>query len=193
MRHFRPLAILPFLALALGVGASPARSADAPAWKLDPDKSHIRFTGTQMRVPSKGEFKKFKADIRFDPENLAGSKVVVTVETASARTGNGKIDKELRRELWFQVDKYPTATFTVSKFVAKGDGSYDAVAQLKIRDQTKEVTLPFKLEVSGNRAKASGTLMMKRLDFGVGRDEWKDTSIVADEVTVTIEVEAIRN
>lgn len=188
----RQFSTLPFVALALTVAATPAISADAPVWTLDTDKSHIRFTGTQMRVPSKGEFRKFSAQIRFDPENLAGSKVVVTVDTASARTGNRNIDKELKRELWFQVDTYPTATFTVSRFVAKGGGAYDAVASLKIRDRSKEVTLPVKIEISGTRAKVHGTLKINRLDFGVGRDEWKDTSIVANEVTVTIEVEASR-
>ena len=179
-------------ALAAVPFAPPALAADAPAWKLDPAKSHIRFTGTQMRVPAKGEFKKFTADIHFAPDNLAGSKVVVTVETASAATGNRNLDRDLKKKLWFEVAKYPTATFTVTRFVSKGGGNYDAVARLTIRDKTKEITLPFKLEISGDRATLSGELKMNSLHFGVGRDEWKDTSIVAEDVTVRIEIEATR-
>jgi polyisoprenoid-binding protein YceI len=172
--------------------AAMAQKADVPSWKLAPEKSRILFTGTQMRVPAKGEFRKFTADIRFSPDDLAGSKVTVTVDTASARAGNRDVDKELKKELWFQVDKYPTATFEVSRFVAKGDGNYEAIARLTIRDQTREVALPFKLDIAGNTAKAVGELQMKRLDYGVGRGEWKDTGIVADEVTVRIEIEATR-
>ncbi len=188
----KPASLFLFAALAFLPLAGPATAADAPAWQLVPGKSRIQFTGVQMRVPSKGEFKRFTADIRFDPGNLADSKVTVTVETESASTGNDDIDKELKKELWFEVAKYPKATFAVSRFVAKGDGNYEAVARLTIRDKTKDITLPFKLDVSGKTAKVSGELKLNRLDFGIGRGEWKDTSIVANEVVVRIEIEATR-
>lgn len=188
----KPVAFLSLALLAYLPLVGPATAADAPTWQIVPGKSRIQFTGVQMRVPSKGEFKRFTADIRFDPGNLAGSKVTVTVETESASTGNDDIDKELKKELWFEVAKYPKATFAVSRFVAKGDGNYDAVARLTIRDQTRDVTLPFKLVISGKTATMSGDLKLKRLDFGIGRGEWKDTGIVANEVAVRIEIEATR-
>lgn len=185
-------AVLILAATVIYLAAPPAAGADAPVWTLVPEKSRITFTGRQMRAPSTGEFRTFSADIRFDPDNLEGSKVTVTVDTASAAAGNSQIDTELKKELWFEVDKYPKATFEVTRFVAKGGNDYEAVARLTLRDQTKEVTLPFTLEIAGKRAKASGELKINRLDFGVGRGEWKDTSIVANEVVIRIEVEATR-
>ena len=169
-----------------------ARAADAPAWKMDPAKSSITFTARQMRSPAEGGFRKFTADIRFDPANLAGSKVTVVVDMTSAFAGNADVQKELQKELWFQVDKFPKATFEVTKFVSKGGNAYDAVARLTIRDKTKEVALPVTIAISGNTARATGEIKLNRLDFGVGRGEWTNTSIVAEDVTVRIAIEATR-
>ena len=169
-----------------------AHAAEAPAWKMDAAKSSIAFTARQMRSPADGEFKKFTADIRFDPKNLDGSKVTVTIDMASAVAGNADVQKELKKELWFQVDKFPKATFVVSKFVSKGGSAYEAVAKLTIRDKTKDVTLPIKIEISGNGAVATGEIKLNRLDFGVGRGEWTNTSIVAEDVAVRIKIEATR-
>src|SRR6185369_17530280 len=68
------------------VALTVAAVADEPRWTIDAKMSRITFTGWQMGAPSKGEFKKFSADIRFDPANLAASAVDVTIETASADT-----------------------------------------------------------------------------------------------------------
>lgn len=189
-------------ALMLQGGAAPA--ADAPEWTVDPAKSSIVFTGRQMGVPSSGRFKNFNATVKFDPDNLAASAVEVVVDAASADAGNPDIDKELKQPKWFDVARFPTVRFATTAFRAKskdstGNGDYDAVARLTIRDVTEEVVLPFKLEIGPDPADASqliarvaGGLTVSRTKFGVGRDEWRDTKIVGDDVGLKIEVLARR-
>ncbi|HAI28113.1 MAG TPA: YceI family protein, partial [Thalassospira sp.] len=60
------------------------------------------------------------------------------------------------------------------------------------RDVTREVILPFDLEIEGNEAKATGTVTINRTDFGVGQGQWADTSQVGDPVTIEIDIEAKR-
>jgi polyisoprenoid-binding protein YceI len=197
MRRFILRAVA-LTALLLFADAVPA--ADAPEWIVDPGKSSIGFTGRQMGVPSKGRFKAFKASVKFDPDNLAASAVEVIVDVASADAGNPDIDKEIRQEKWFDVARFPTVRFSTTAFRAKGGkGEYEAAARLTIRDVTEEVVLPFKLEIapdSGNpadlTARATGELTISRTKFGVGRDEWRDTKIVGDEVGIQIDVLARR-
>lgn len=197
MRRFILRAVA-LTALLLFSDAVPA--ADAPEWIVDPGKSSIGFTGRQMGVPSKGRFKAFKASVKFDPDNLAASAVEVIVDVASADAGNPDIDKEIRQEKWFDVARFPTVRFSTTAFRAKGGkGEYEAAARLTIRDVTEEVVLPFKLEIapdSGNpadlTARATGELTISRTKFGVGRDEWRDTKIVGDEVGIQIDVLARR-
>ncbi|MGE3988951.1 YceI family protein [Pseudorhodoplanes sp.] len=176
-------------------------AAEAPEWAVDFAKSSIGFTGRQMGVPSKGRFKSFTATIKFDPGNLAVSSVEVIVDAASADAGNPDIDKELKQPKWFDVARFPTVRFVTTAFRAKNaeKGDYEAAARLTIRDVTEEVVLPFKLAITPDPAdpgqlvaRVTGELTISRTKFGVGRDEWRDTKIVGDEVGLTIDVLARR-
>lgn len=180
-----------FFAVFTGI-AAPAVAEDAAAWKADPAKSKLTFTGRQMRVPSTGEFRKFTPVIRFDPKNLAGSKVAVVIDTASASAGNKDIEKELKKPKWFHVEKFPRASFVTTKIVAKGGDKYEATAELTIRDKKRVVTMPFTVKIDGTNARAAGELSIKRLDYDIGIDEWKDTNIVADEVVIRFDLAATR-
>jgi polyisoprenoid-binding protein YceI len=195
-------------AMFAGAAAMPfpdtASAADAPEWTVDSKKSSITFTGRQMGVPSKGQFKGFKAVVKFDPDNLAASAVEVVVDAASADAGNPDIDKELKQPKWFDVARFPTVRFVTTGFRAKskdnaGKGDYEAAARLTIRDVTEDVVLPFKLEIGPDpadpgqlAARMTGALTISRTRFGVGRDEWRDTKIVGDEVGLQIDVLARR-
>lgn len=188
--------------LVLIVDASLA--ADAPEWTVDPARSSIAFTGRQMGVPSTGRFKSFTARVKFDPDNLNASAVEVVVDAASADAGNPDIDKELKQPKWFDVARFPTVRFVTTAFRAKktdssGKGDYEAAARLTIRDVTEDVVLPFKLEIGPDPADANqlvarvtGELTVSRTRFGVGRDEWRDTKIVGDDVGLKIDVLARR-
>ena len=200
--------------LALGMGAMAAlilitfvdpasvAAAEAPAWTTDPAKSSIAFTGRQMGVPSTGRFKTFTANVKFDPDDLSSSMVDVAVDAASADTDNPDIDKELKQPKWFDVARFPTVRFVTTAIRSKpgaGNRDYEAVAKLTIRDITEEVVLPFKLEIGadpsdagGLLARVSGELTISRTKFGIGRDEWRDTKIVGDEVAIRIDLLARR-
>jgi polyisoprenoid-binding protein YceI len=185
--------------LAMVLGARAALAADAPAWTVDYAKSSIAFVGKQMGVPSQGKFKAFTAKIAFDPSALAASSVEVTIDTASADAGNPDIEKELKRPNWFDVQKFPTARFITTAIRGKGGDSYEAAAKLTIRDVTEDVVLPVTVEIVPDRADpaqlvahAKGEVTVSRIKFGIGQNEWKDTSIVADAVTIRIDVVARR-
>lgn len=193
----RRRALLCLGALTCVIAASgPAAAADAPEWTVDPKASFIKFTGRQMNVPSDGKFEKFTAKVRFDPANLAGSSVDVTIDTSSARTGNKDMDTTLESELFFEVKRFPTARFVATSFKAKGGNKFEAVAKLTIRGISQDVVLPFTLDISetgGDRvAKVSGKVDVSRTKFGVGRGDWSNTSVIADKVEIEINVLARR-
>jgi polyisoprenoid-binding protein YceI len=175
---------------------SATRAADAPEWTVDVAKSSITFTGRQMGVPSTGKFKTFTARVQFEPTNLEASKVEVLIDPSSADAGNPDIEKELKRPKWFDVAKFPSAKFAATLFRSKGGNVYEAAGQLTLRDVTQDVVLPFSLDIKpeGDQllARATGELTISRLKYGIGSDEWRDTKIVGDEVTIRIDVLARR-
>ncbi|GAA6118448.1 YceI family protein [Acidovorax sp. FG27] len=167
--------------------ASSTLMAAAPAWAqqaLVPAQSEILFVSKQMGVPVEGRFKKFDAQIAFDPAKPATSKIAFTVDTGSATLGVKESDAELPKATWFNVPKFPQATFQSTAIKATGPGKYDVAGKLSIKGATQDVTVPVTLTQSGAITTATGAFGIKRLAFKIGENEWADTSMVADDVQV---------
>lgn len=152
--------------------------------KLIPQNSEISFVSKQMGVPVEGQFKKFDAQISFDPAKLATSKLAFTVDTGSATLGAREIDAELPKAVWFNVPKFPQASFESSTIKAVGAGKYEVAGRLGIKGAVHDVVVPVTLTQAGATTTASGSFVIKRLAFKIGEKEWADTSMVADDVQV---------
>ena len=174
---FAPAVVLSSLALLVAV---PAHAQQA----LQPAQSSIQFTAKQMGVPLEGHFKKFGAQIAFDPAKLATSRIAFTVDTGSATLGSRETDAELPKPTWFNVPKFPQAQFESSSIKALGGGKFDVAGTLTIKGHAQSVVVPVTLTQSGATTTAAGALPIKRLAFKIGENEWADTSMVADDVQV---------
>jgi len=152
--------------------------------QLVPAQSEVQFTARQMGVPLEGHFKKFSAQVAFDPAKLATSKIAFTVDTGSATLGSRETDAELPKPVWFNVPKFPQAQFESTSIKALGGGKFEVAGKLTIKGTAQSVVVPVALAQSGATTTATGTLPLKRLAFKIGENEWADTSMVADEVTV---------
>ncbi|WP_431266460.1 YceI family protein [Roseateles chitinivorans] len=164
--------------------AAPAAAAAAAPAKLIPAQSDIAFTFRQMGVPVDGHFKKFDAQLAFDPKNAAAGKVSLSIELGSATIGDAATDAELVKPDWFDTKKIPTATFQSTSIKTLGGGKFEATGKLTIKGQVKDVVVPVALTQAGGTTTATGSFAMKRLDFKIGEGEWKDTSVVANDVQV---------
>lgn len=171
------------LLLALSLLASLSLPAQAQQ-KLVPAQSEIIFVSKQMGVPVEGYFKKFDAQIAFDPAKPQTSKIAFTVEMASATLGVPEADAELPKAVWFNVPGFPKATFQSSTIKALGAGKYEVAGQLTIKGRANPVTVPVMLTQAGGTTTATGLFTIKRLAFAIGENQWSDTSMVADEVQV---------
>ncbi|WP_238139732.1 YceI family protein [Roseateles aquatilis] len=168
--------------------AKPAAAAPAPAAaaapKLVPAQSDIAFTFRQMGVPVEGHFKRFDAQLAFDPKNAAAGKVTLTIELGSATIGDAATDAELVKPEWFDTKKIPTGTFQSSSIKTLGGGKFEVAGKLSIKGQAQDVVVPVALTQAGGTTTAVGSFAIKRLDFKIGEGEWKDTSMVANDVQV---------
>lgn len=152
--------------------------------KLLPAQSEIVFVSKQMGVPVEGRFRKFDAQLSFDPAKPQTSKIAFTVDTGSASLGVPETDAELPKAVWFNVPKFPQATFQSSAVKGLGGGKYEVAGKLTIKGNSHDVLVPVQLTQAGGVTTASGTFTIKRLSFKIGEAEWSDTSMVADEVQV---------
>jgi polyisoprenoid-binding protein YceI len=159
-------------------------AAPALAQQVIPAQSEIAFVSRQMGVPVEGRFKQWSAQIAFDPKNAAVGKVGFTVQTGSASFGSPETDAEVPKAPWFNVAKFPTATFASSAIKPLGGGRFEVSGTLTIKGNAHSVTVPVTVTQAGGTSTATGSFAIKRLDFKIGEGEWTDTSMVANDVTV---------
>ncbi len=174
--------------------------ASAPAfatqYTLDPGHTQTVFSWSHFGYSNPtAQFGKVEGTLDFDPADPAKAKVKVTIDVASINSNVPKLDEHLRNADFFDVAKYPQATFTSTK-VEKG-ASAD---QLKVTgDLTLHgVTRPVVLDVKVNKVadhpmwKASvagfdATTTIKRTDFGIS----KYAPMVSDDITIQITTEGV--
>jgi polyisoprenoid-binding protein YceI len=176
--------LLPSVALALAVALPGLSLAEPAATRLVPDKSQIVFVTRQMGVPVEGTFKKFDAQVAFDPRKPEGGSVALQIDTASAGFGIPMSDAELPKAPWFDATHFPQASFQSSAIKALGDGKFEMAGKLTLKGTARAVTVPVSIAAAGSYAVATGSLTIQRLDFKVGDGEWTDTSMVGNEVQV---------
>lgn len=152
--------------------------------KLIPAQSDIAFTTKQMGVPLEGHFKKFDAQISFDTTKPETAKIAFTVDTGSATLGAPESDAELPKATWFNIAKFPQATFQSSSVKSLGGGKFQINGKLTIKGNAKDVEIPVALTQTNGATTATGQFTIKRLNFKIGENEWADTSMVADDVQV---------
>ena len=172
---------------------APAAAAPAPsgplAWKVAPGSS-LNFETKWSGDPVEGRFNTWKADILFGPDALEKSKVTVTIDMTSAKTGDEQRDASLPAGDWFDAATHPKAVFTATKFEKKGEGSFVAHGTLDLRGVKKPVDLPFKLKIVGDKAQMTGETSLDRTLFGVGQGEFTATDQVPAKVVVRVQVNA---
>ena len=165
---------------ALVVAPTPALAQQ----KLDAAKSEMLFVSKQMRVPVEGRFRKFDAQIAFDPKKPEAGKVAFTIDMGSATFGSPEVDVELPKATWFNVPKFPQATFQSSAIKAVGAGRFEVAGKLSIKGSSRDVVVPVALTQAGGSTTATGAFAIKRLEFKIGEGDWADTSMVANDVQV---------
>ena len=175
----------------LVTGASLALVAVAHA-QVDVSKSSVVATSKQMNVPTDGKFNKFSAQISFDPAKPAAGTASITIDTGSYDLGDDDYNKQVRGAEWFDAGKYPTATFVSSAIAPAGANKYNVTGKITIKGKSQTMTVPVTVTQQGATETFDGSLPIKRTQFDVGTGEWKDTSIVSDDVVIKFHIVAAK-
>jgi polyisoprenoid-binding protein YceI len=169
-------------------------------WTIDAVHSDVSFSVRHMMVSKvKGRFGAFSGTI-VTAENPLESSVTAEIDLSSIDTNNSQRDDHIRSADFFEVEKYPTMTYTSTSVQADGD-DYILQGQLSLKGVTKNV--PLKLELNGfgpdayggTRAGFSASTEISRKEFGVDIDMPMDGGgvVIGDKITVTLEIEAVLN
>ena len=185
MSAARRTCISALAALLLAPIVMPAQAATA--WTVDRAQSQLTFYPTLAGGEFAARFEQFAATIHFDPADLPHSNLLVVVDLLSARTGDADRDTALQGQDFFMSSRWPQARFSSTALKALGGNRYEATGRLTLRDATRDVRLALRFDppaAAGAAASLSGSTTVKRLDFGVGQGDWRDTKWLADDVRI---------
>ena len=140
------------------------------------------------------KFKKFSAQVNFDPLKPQQAKVSLDIDMTQIDAGSHEADQEVESKGWFNAGAFPKATFKSTRVVFEGDKPTAIEGQLTI----KGVTTPVTLTVTSFQAMphpmlkkpalgANAFTQIKRSEFNAGMY----VPYVADEVRIDIAIEAI--
>lgn len=180
LRHAAVVSTAAVLAFAL--------PAIAAALKTDNAKSSVSAVFKQMNVPVEAKFKKFNAQIDFNNAKPEASKASVEIDVPSFDLGDAEYNREVQKKEWFNGAQFPKASFVSTAVKPGAGGKFDVTGKLTIKGKTADVSFPLTVKKEGAGQIFEGTLPIKRLAYNVGEGEWKDTSMVADEVLIKFRV-----
>lgn len=169
-----------------------ALASSETAWatplKIDVTKSSVSAVFKQIGVAVESRFMKFGAQIDFDAASPDASKASVDIDVGSFDLGDPDYNREVLKKEWFNSAQFPKAQFVSSKIKAAAPGKLDVSGKLTIKGKTMEVNFPLSVKKEGIVHVFEGSLPIRRLYFNIGDGDWKDTSIVADEVVIKFKV-----
>ena len=168
-----PLFILALLAI-----------APAFAQAIDYGRSQITIVSRQMNVPVEAAFKKFTAEVAFNPEKPEASKARIEIDLNSFEIRDPEIVDALRERNWFDIKNHPKAIFVSSSVRALPNGRYEVRGPLTMKGRTNEVAAAFTVRGGASERVFEGAFPVRRLQYNVGDAHWRDTSVVADEVQI---------
>ena len=164
-------------------------TAGGGEYVLNGSHSRITFSIGHFLVSStQGQFTTFDGKLSFDPEAPEHGSVVVHILPGSISTNIAARDEHLRTADFFDVAKYPSATFQSTTPVKATNTTGKVIGMLSLHGVTRPISLNVKLLSQDPYAdkldfSAAGTL--KRSDYGMTNYE----SVIGDEVTLDIEAE----
>lgn len=185
------------LALALTGLASVPALAQTSTWKIDPAHSELDFSVKHMSVSTvHGRFGGLNGAIQLNEQDPSKSSVSVTIDANTVDTGVAPRDTDLKSASWFDVQKFPTATFTSTQ-VSKSGSGYSITGDLTLHGVTKQVVLnvePPTGPAPGMDKKPhmgyTATTTINRKDFGIG--EKMPDAAVSEQTKLTIELEVVK-
>lgn len=168
----------------------PAQIGAAP-YMADAADSRVEFSFIQAGARNTGRFRDF--EIAYEPPRNGsdGGLLEVTIKTDSLDTRDGDRDSMLRSGYFFDVDFFPDAHFSSQSITAIDDGVYEADGTLTIRGVSRPLQLRFVAEPDAEQSERMhlhGSVSIRRLDFELGQGEWRSTTWIRNDVTISYSV-----
>lgn len=184
-----------FFVMALaGALSAPAIAADS--YTIDPRHTYPSFEISHLGYSiQRGRFNSTAGKIILDPADRTG-RIDITIDPASVDTGLDELEKVLRSDEFFDIARYPAIIFSSRALKFDGDRLAATDGDLTMHGVTRPVSLKIDHFKCGpnpitrkQQCGANAVTTLRRSDFGIA----KYVPMVGDDVTIAIQVEAVKD
>ncbi len=182
--------------------AAPALSAKAAAtpptaavdnFNIDAAASSVGFVGSKVTGSHAGKFSTFSGTVGLVGGKAEGGKVKVEITVGSVKSDDEKLDGHLKSPDFFDVAKFPTATFTSSAVKAGGDkgASHTITGELDFHGVKKTISFPATITPAGDNVSATAEFSISRKEFGIVYPGMAN-DLIRDDVVIKLAIKAVK-
>jgi polyisoprenoid-binding protein YceI len=169
-------------------GDDPGSKADG-SLAITPSNSKIEFVGAKVTASHPGGFTDFGGKVELG-EPLEKSQIEVTIQTASLYADKEKLTKHLKSPDFFDVAKFPTATFRSADIKKDGD-KHTMSGDFTLHGVTKRISFPVTLNATDADVTASAEFSINRQDYGINYPGMRD-DLIRDLVVIKLSLKLPR-
>jgi polyisoprenoid-binding protein YceI len=160
----------------------------AGAGALTPDNTTITWVGTKKQGKHDGGFRTFAGTIKPANGDLTAATIAIDIDTTSLYADNPKLTNHLKSPDFFEVKKYPKASFVSTGIKAdpKGDATHVIAGDLTLHGTTKPITIPVKAATTDALLTLNGTFTIDRTDFGIAYQPERVDKVVTIKVAAKV-------
>jgi len=167
---------------------APALAAAATVFAFNGDTSSIGFEGYKVTGAHTGGFAKFDGKVTVPGGDLNKAQLELGIDMLATFSDDPGLTKKLLSADFFDVEKFPTATFTSTSIVEAGI-MYDVTGNLTLHGVTKGITFPAEIKIDGGALTATAEFTINRMEWGVVYPGMADDAI-RENVLLTFDVKA---
>lgn len=167
---------------------------------IDPSHTIVGFVARHLMVTKvRGRFTQIEGTVTI-AENPLESSAQAVLQTAGVTTNDEGRDTHIKSADFFDVENYPTITFTSTGLKDAGKGRFVLVGDLTIKGVTKPVELDVDFEGvagdpwGGERIGFTASTEVEREDWGLNWNVALESGgvLVSKKIKLELEVQAVR-
>lgn len=163
--------------------ATAPADAKTTSLAINPSNSKVEFVGAKVTASHPGGFTDFSGEVDLgDP--IEQSRINLTIQTASLYADKEKLTKHLKSPDFFDVEKFPTATFQSTEIRKEADG-HTITGDLTLHGVTKRISFPATIESSDSQVSANAEFSINRKDFEINYPGMQD-DLIRDLVVIKL-------
>lgn len=170
-----------------------AKPANAETLVISPENSKVEFVAAKVTRSHNGSFKQFAGAIDLVKNSVEASRVTIDIQTNSVVTDEDGLTKHLQTPDFFDVAKFPKATFTSTKIEANsaGGATHSVTGNFELHGIKKSIAFPATITVAPDSVSVNAEFAINRKDFGLVYPGKAD-DLIRDGVVIRLAIKVPR-